>query len=452
MELSILGEVSVEPCESVSRDPLWCILILGPTGAGKSRASVYGLPFIEALAGEGQSLGLSKDQLAGFTQDVTGYKVKNAIVKWRSLTFTLCLIDTPGFSDTKISELEIITKVKKWMTDQHVGRLYGVLYFSPITDTRAPGSKRRTIKMIQSLLDDKAFNCVSIVTTMWDKVSDGQPKKRAEANFVQLRDDIWKGPVSKGARVSRSYNNYESAIQILRDNINSGGYNQFPLTDHTLVLATNPKHHSAPFLYQELLDRVTNARQEMESLQQEKTQLISDPDPQLESVVYAKLPEVKDDLSKFLGQLIDFGTPPPGFEGALERCVYQDLLDHVNDARGEQAALTQALAHLHTNPDCVREATLTQQLDLIKQELAQRVTTLLEHGNPPKGYEKGLEHALELTHSTAPQGNTSKQPLASADRREGSVTSQVSLRDRVKKVFRPLMDKLQFRSRREGRP
>ncbi|KAF9042401.1 hypothetical protein BJ165DRAFT_1349097, partial [Panaeolus papilionaceus] len=158
--------------------------ILGPTGAGKSR-------FIEALAGEGQSLGIAKDQLAGFTQEVTGYKVKNAIVKWQFLTFTLYLIDTPGFSDSKISELELITKVRKWMTDQRVGRLYGVLYLSPITDTRVPGSKRRTIKMIQSLLGGKVFNCVTIVTTRWDRVCNPQAEMSAETKFVQLRDDIW---------------------------------------------------------------------------------------------------------------------------------------------------------------------------------------------------------------------------------------------------------------------
>ncbi|KAF9042469.1 hypothetical protein BJ165DRAFT_1321924, partial [Panaeolus papilionaceus] len=158
--------------------------ILGPTGAGKSS-------FIESLAGEGQSLGISKDQLAGFTQEVTAYKVKNAIVEVNEFTYRLYLIDAPGFSDSKISELEIITKVKQWMNDQGVGYIDGVLYLSPITDTRAPGSKRRTIKMIQLLLDDDAFDYVNIVTTMWDRLSNPHAKKRAETNFAQLQDDIW---------------------------------------------------------------------------------------------------------------------------------------------------------------------------------------------------------------------------------------------------------------------
>ncbi|KAF9042462.1 P-loop containing nucleoside triphosphate hydrolase protein, partial [Panaeolus papilionaceus] len=158
--------------------------ILGPTGAGKSS-------FIESLAGEGQSLGISKDQLAGFTQEVTAYEVKNAMVQWDEYTRPLYLIDAPGFSDSKISELEIITKVKQWMKDQGVRAIRGVLYLSPITDTRAPGSKRRTIKMIQLLLHNNAFKHVNIVTTMWDRLSNPQAKKRAETNFAQLQDDIW---------------------------------------------------------------------------------------------------------------------------------------------------------------------------------------------------------------------------------------------------------------------
>ncbi|KAF9042452.1 hypothetical protein BJ165DRAFT_1307212, partial [Panaeolus papilionaceus] len=158
--------------------------ILGPTGAGKSS-------FIESLAGEGQSLGISKDQLAGFTQEVTAYEVKNAKVQWDEYTCPLYLIDAPGFSDSKISELEIITKVKQWMKDQGVLGVNGVLYLSPITDTRAPGSKRRTIKMIQLLLYNGAFCRLNIVTTMWDRLSNPQAKKRAETNFAQLQDDIW---------------------------------------------------------------------------------------------------------------------------------------------------------------------------------------------------------------------------------------------------------------------
>ncbi|KAF9042482.1 hypothetical protein BJ165DRAFT_1406125 [Panaeolus papilionaceus] len=378
-ELSITGDVLIEPCESVSRSN-WCILILGPTGAGKSS-------FIESLAGEGQSLGISKDQLAGFTQEVTAYKVKNAVVQWNEHTWPLYLIDAPGFSDSKISELEIITKVKQWMNDYGVGVINEVLYLSPITDTRAPGSKRRTIKMIQLLLDNKAFHRVNIVTTMWDRLSNPQAKKRAETNFAQLQDDIWKGLIDRGAKISRYHNNFNSAINILRSIIDSDTLAYPPLWNSPIKSG----HASAPLLYQELLDRISNAQQEKEHLRKEKMRLITNPDPQLKPVVLSRLPEVKGDLVKFLGQLAAFGRPPPGFEGVIpERCVYQYLLDQVNEAREEHAALRASLAHLHTNPDRERKATLKHQLNFVGRELTQHIKQLGEYGAPPDGFERGI--------------------------------------------------------------
>ncbi|KAF9042478.1 hypothetical protein BJ165DRAFT_1595658 [Panaeolus papilionaceus] len=472
--------------------------ILGPTGAGKSS-------FIEALSGEGQTLGISKDQLAGFTQEVAAYEVKNATVEMGSWIYKLYLIGAPGFSDSKISELEIITKVKQWMSDYGRRGVNGVLYFTPITDTRASGSKRRTIQMIQSLLNNTAFDRVNIVTTMWDRLGNPQAKHRAEANFSQLRDEIWKGPVSRGAKISRYHNNFDSAVEILRDILESAQISYPPLG----YAPIEPWQESALFLYKDLLDRIRNAQQEKELLRQERIRLITNPDPQLESVVLSRLPEVKGDLAKFMGQLVDFGNPPPGFEGVPERCTYQNLLDRVNEAWEEQAALKVALAQLHSSPDHVREVILRGQVDLVESELVEHVMKL---SNPPRGCEKNLRHTikalirtpnmtspsvpnppadLEVTSTQRASGNntlsatapvadivgisagvdqhpsfntpagvsTTAPPgrddvtisrLASATP-EGSISSRVYLNNRFNPAFRSFKDKFTFRSRREGR-
>ncbi|PPR07626.1 hypothetical protein CVT24_004185, partial [Panaeolus cyanescens] len=119
---------SDEECEP------FVILLAGPTGSGKSSFiealgndkslgiskdqlegftqtvtayHVKNMEFIEAL-GNDKSLGISKDQLEGFTQTVTAYHVKNMEVKGQYGTTPVCLLDSPGFSDTNISEMEII--------------------------------------------------------------------------------------------------------------------------------------------------------------------------------------------------------------------------------------------------------------------------------------------------------------------------------------------------------
>ncbi|KAF9050631.1 hypothetical protein BJ165DRAFT_1459144, partial [Panaeolus papilionaceus] len=155
---------------------------MGPTGAGKSS-------FIEALAGESQKLSISKDQLAGYTHTVNAYKVVNLTVYGNPVY----LLDTPGFSDSKISELEILEMVRKRMNDDGFRYLRGIFYLTPISETRLPGSRRRTIEMLKQFLEpNRDLRSVTFVTTMWDTLHNKRTQMRGESNFAQLRDQICK--------------------------------------------------------------------------------------------------------------------------------------------------------------------------------------------------------------------------------------------------------------------
>ncbi|PPR03136.1 hypothetical protein CVT24_008489 [Panaeolus cyanescens] len=194
-ELITTGTVGVQP---VSDWPGWngkksrpfVILLMGPTGSGKSN-------FIEALADD-KSMGISKNQLNGCTQNVTSYLVENMVVKYPDCsgpTDAICLLDSPGFSDTKISEMEIMEQVGRWL-DGRGFRVHVVLYFFPINATRIPGTQRRMIDMLKSLMtrDDGTVNKgkITIVTTMWDQVYSERLQKRADDNFVYLRNVLFK--------------------------------------------------------------------------------------------------------------------------------------------------------------------------------------------------------------------------------------------------------------------
>jgi len=168
--------------------------------------------FIEAFAGKSQKLSISKDQLAGYTQTVTAYQLVNVmhtILDGRMRP--VYLIDTPGFSDSKISEIEVVNMVRKWAE----GNRYAIsshldwatelicsnssyycmriLYFTPITETRLPGSRHRTFNMLKKLLDDYSGFCsLIVITTMWDTVHSERTRNRAESNFAQLKDETLK--------------------------------------------------------------------------------------------------------------------------------------------------------------------------------------------------------------------------------------------------------------------
>ncbi|KAF9033884.1 hypothetical protein BJ165DRAFT_1567260 [Panaeolus papilionaceus] len=98
--LKIIGEISVDPVTDRLPEDAFIYLLLGPTGAGKSC-------FIQALAGDSQDLGISKDQLAGFTQKASAYKLVNVLFQEEEGDRQIYLVDTPGFSDPKISSLGV---------------------------------------------------------------------------------------------------------------------------------------------------------------------------------------------------------------------------------------------------------------------------------------------------------------------------------------------------------
>ncbi|KAF9042312.1 hypothetical protein BJ165DRAFT_263661 [Panaeolus papilionaceus] len=149
-------------------------LVMGPIGAGKSR-------FIESLAGN-DDLQISRDQLDSFTRGITAYELINTETPWYGPVNGVfirppsepgtIIIDTPGFSDNQISEVEIIQMVNKWLNAHNCEKIHGILYLCPITDTRLSGSKRRTIQMLKLLagINTETQGAIIVVTTMWDRL------------------------------------------------------------------------------------------------------------------------------------------------------------------------------------------------------------------------------------------------------------------------------------------
>ncbi|PPQ75023.1 hypothetical protein CVT24_010292 [Panaeolus cyanescens] len=164
------------------------VVLLGTTGSGKSS-------FIEALSEKDQKLSISGGGLESVTQHIHAFKLCNAVSRARKPRagedgdWDVYVVDTPGFSDRKMSEVQIIRKLYQFQRDTFC-EMHHAFYFHRITDKRVPGSARRIIQMI------KAFRLrpfdLTIVTTMWDNVHGEEAMMRAESNFVELRDVIWK--------------------------------------------------------------------------------------------------------------------------------------------------------------------------------------------------------------------------------------------------------------------
>ncbi|KAF9032556.1 hypothetical protein BJ165DRAFT_1534973 [Panaeolus papilionaceus] len=299
--LSITGDISVELVTArIPRDTDPIIyLIMGPTGAGKSA-------FIEAFAGKSQKLSISKDQLAGYTQTVTAYQLVNVMYTGRSTLRLVYLVDTPGFSDSKISEIEVVNMVKKWSEDNSIHYYTSILYFTPITEIRLPGSRRRTFKMLKKLLEDSTGHCSLIVTTtMWDTVHNEQTRNRAESNFAQLRDETLKEFVrSPSTDVIKFMNTRNSALHAI-DHLPAFSNVFLPYETST-----------SPHLYQDLHDRIQGALQEKQIIELDLAQTNARTNTDLRAILEGNQRENYVTLTKFINQFINFGKLPPGCRDA----------------------------------------------------------------------------------------------------------------------------------------
>ncbi|KAF9032046.1 hypothetical protein BJ165DRAFT_1616416 [Panaeolus papilionaceus] len=293
--LKVEGDISVD---RVTRIPLTAVvyIIMGPTGAGKST-------FIEALAGPSQNLAISSNQLTGFTQHITPYKLVN--VKWGFLSaYEIYLVDTPGFSDSRISEIEVMEMLRDWLEGNSSAVYWIILFLTPITMVRLPGSRRRTIKMLQESLGGKTFS-VNIITTMWDTIHSEQAHNRAENTFEQLRDQVFKeffGP--QKTILKRFMGNRTSALQVIDGDAGFG----VPFdTSHT------PSTH----LYCDLHERIEGTLQKKILIELNLAHSDAQTNTELKMILNQDWKENDETLAKFISQLVKFGQPPHEFrEGA----------------------------------------------------------------------------------------------------------------------------------------
>ncbi|KAF9032605.1 hypothetical protein BJ165DRAFT_1410776 [Panaeolus papilionaceus] len=304
--LSITGDISVEPVTTrIPRIPWdtdpYLYLIMGPTGAGKSS-------FIEAFAGKSQKLSISKDQLAGYTQTVTAYRLVNVMHTGLGSPRPVYLIDTPGFSDSKISENEVVKMVKKWCFENFY-HLKHILYFTPITETRLPGSRRRTFKMLKKLIDNghhDGYYALIVITTMWDTVHNERTQNRAESNFTQLREETLEEFVRRpSTNIIKFMNTRNSALQAI-DRIAS----------HYTTIFGDYTASVSPQLYQDLHDRIQGALQEKQIIELDLAQTDAGTNADLRAILEGSQRENNATLTKFIDQFINYGKLPPGCRGA----------------------------------------------------------------------------------------------------------------------------------------
>lgn len=113
---------------------------------------------------------------------------------------TIHLIDTPGFSDTKRTESEILEEIAYWLTTAYDNGVMvsGLVFLHRITDPRLQGSSLRALTLFKKICGTENYKGVVLATTRWDELI---PSERFMASSRQKElcdnDQFW-GDIRRG--------------------------------------------------------------------------------------------------------------------------------------------------------------------------------------------------------------------------------------------------------------
>ncbi|PPQ69095.1 hypothetical protein CVT24_000139 [Panaeolus cyanescens] len=265
----------------------WVILLMGPTGSGKST-------FIEAVVNN-RHLGIAKDQLEGFTQRLTAYRVSNLMSFGRNIY----LVDTPGLSDPKIPESRTIREIQQWMVKYNIRVIERLFYFDRIMDTRMSGSKTKALNIFKAITGQDSRFRVHVITTMWDQIWTSGQEARANERYEQLQKEHWKDFATDSRKfklrmlaIVKFTNTQESALGILDSCLGTSSGKFFRFEEH---LSTSKIEHTTygKILQANLFERHLALQQRLQVIQEDLNSAEAQESNELRSILYQHRIEVE---------------------------------------------------------------------------------------------------------------------------------------------------------------
>lgn len=127
------------------------------------------------------------------------------------------LIDTPGFDDSKRSDIDILTDLAFWLIMAYNTNpkilLSGIIYLHPIHEPRLQGTARKNLNMFKLLCGDENLHSVVLATTMRHKDIEIDASRRIEQ--LKSTPDFWGKMIDEGSKVFQHDNTRESAFMII---------------------------------------------------------------------------------------------------------------------------------------------------------------------------------------------------------------------------------------------
>lgn len=144
------------------------------------------------------------------------------------------LIDTPGFSDTRRSDAQVLEELANWLRAAYLQeiKLTGIIYLHSMQERRQGRSSMAALSLFRDLTGQNALHRVFLVTTFWDRINRPDQRQVAENSELELHqtERYWGRFISDGAHTDRHDHSRESAHRLIRSVIEAqipgdpGGY------------------------------------------------------------------------------------------------------------------------------------------------------------------------------------------------------------------------------------
>ncbi|KAI5993739.1 hypothetical protein F5J12DRAFT_726660 [Pisolithus orientalis] len=180
--------------------------IMGPTGTGKSSFVRNAVPpALSSRIHVGHSLESETSEIQPIQWvNNDGVKIK--------------LVDTPGFDDSRegLTDTDVLKMIATFLEKEYRGtmsRVTGLIYVHRIVDTRMGGKSQNNLRMFHKLCGEDSLKNVSIITTMWDKVTPEEGQQREQE--LRSGHNLFKPLLDKGAVLERYDGTPQSASNII---------------------------------------------------------------------------------------------------------------------------------------------------------------------------------------------------------------------------------------------
>ncbi|RVD81842.1 uncharacterized protein DFL_009689 [Arthrobotrys flagrans] len=172
------------------------IAVMGMTGAGKST-------FISKATGK-PDIAIGHN-LESCTREISVHETKIDDT-------TVRFVDTPGFSDTYLSDTEVLGMIADYLAAAYSKdmKLHGIIYLHPISENRMTHPATKNLEMFRKLTGEKNLKNVVLTTSMWDKVTAEEGARREK----ELKEKFWKILLTFEAKTIKYKGTPESAKEV----------------------------------------------------------------------------------------------------------------------------------------------------------------------------------------------------------------------------------------------